>query len=79
MSMSDSLAPIPGGRRSPSWTQEAHAQFRARIAEQAAPAAPQQAAHPDMVVMHTDDGGVVVFTPNDKLVILAAERLKRGE
>jgi len=40
------------------------------------PAGPVRA-DPNMVLVTTEDGGVVVYPPSNKLAILAAERAKR--
>ncbi|MFZ2030918.1 MAG: hypothetical protein WAU68_11460 [Vitreimonas sp.] len=54
------------------------ASFRVHTAALSRPASPVRA-DPSMVLITTEDGGVVVYPPSDKLAILAAERTKRGK
>jgi hypothetical protein len=50
--------------------------FRVKTAALSRPAAPAKG-DPNMVLVTAPDGGVVVYPPSDKLVILAARRLPR--
>lgn len=75
--MSETLTPLPLHRSGPPLTLEARAFYRVRTAEILGPAAPASAS-PDIVLVEADDGGVVVFQPSSKLVILAAERNRRA-
>jgi hypothetical protein len=52
---------------------EATATYRVNTAALSRPAAPAQS-DPNLVLITTADGGVVVYPPSDKLVILAARR-----
>jgi hypothetical protein len=49
--------------------------FRVKTAALSRPAglAPE---HPNMVLLTAPDGGVIVYPPSEKLVILAARRLR---
>jgi hypothetical protein len=75
--MRETLAPLPLHRSGPPLTLEARAFYRVRTAEVLGPAAPVSVS-PDIVLMEAEDGGVVVFPPSSKLVILAAERNRRA-
>jgi hypothetical protein len=57
-------------------TLEAVNSFRVKTAALSRPAAPAKG-DPSMVLITTPDGGVVVYPPSDKLVILAARRLPK--
>ncbi|MGD9816510.1 MAG: hypothetical protein AB7Q23_02815 [Hyphomonadaceae bacterium] len=75
--MAQSLAPIPpsGGGHPP--TQEGITSFRVKTAALSRPAGPIQRPNPDLVLLTSEDGGLVVYPPSDKLVILAARRPSR--
>lgn len=75
--MASSLAPLPPRGGFPA-TLESVTSFRVKTAALSRPAAPLRA-DPDMVLITNADGGVVVYPPSDKLVILAAWRTKRKE
>jgi len=70
-----SLAPGPPPRGAPA-TQEGVSSFRMHTAALSRPAGPVRA-DPNMVLVTTEDGGVVVYPPSNKLAILAVERAKR--
>lgn len=73
--MSEPL-PLSPLRLSAPATLEAHALFRVKTAALSQPAAPAKA-DPTMVLVTGADGGVVVYQPSDKLIILAAHRPRR--
>jgi hypothetical protein len=76
MSSSDPLTlTLPRGGPPP--TLEARALFRLQIAAVCEPAglAPE---NPDIVMRQGADGGMVVYPPSDRLLILAAARLLRA-
>jgi hypothetical protein len=73
--MAQSLAPIPPRGGQPA-TLEGLASYRVKTAALSRPAAPAKG-DPSMVLITTPDGGVVVYPPSDKLVILAARRLPK--
>jgi hypothetical protein len=73
--MASSLAPVPPRGGFPA-TLESVTSFRVKTAALSRPAAPLRA-DPDMVLITNADGGVIVYPPSDKLVILAARRAKR--
>lgn len=77
--MATSLAPLPPRHGVPA-TLEAFASFRVKTAALSRPAAPARG-DPNVVLITDADGGVVVYPPSDKLVILAARRaaMFRGE
>ncbi len=77
--MAQSLAPIPpsGGGHPP--TQEGITSFRVKTAALSRPAGPIQRPNPDMVLLTSAEGGVVVYPPSEKLVILAARRSSRSK
>lgn len=50
--------------------------FRVKTAALSRPAAPMKG-DPNMVLLTAPDGGIVVYPPSDKLVILAGRRLPR--
>lgn len=70
--MSSSLAPMPPRGGFPA-TLEAVTSFRVKTAALSRPAAPISH-HNEMVVLTGADGGVVVYPPSEKLVILSAWR-----
>lgn len=70
--MSSSLAPLPPHGSQPA-TLEALTSFRVKTAALSRPAAPAPG-DPNMVLITTADGGVIVYPPSEKLVILAARR-----
>lgn len=70
--MASSLAPLPPRAGVPA-TLEAFASFRVKTAALSRPAAPARG-DPNVVLVTGADGGVVVYPPSDKLVILAARR-----
>ncbi|OQW58537.1 MAG: hypothetical protein A4S17_03640 [Proteobacteria bacterium HN_bin10] len=74
--MAQSLAPLPPRGDVPA-TLESMTSFRVKTAALSRPAAPAKG-DPNMVLVTAPDGGVVVYPPSDKLVILAARRLGRG-
>jgi hypothetical protein len=74
--MAQSLAPIPPHGGVPA-TLEAVSSFRVKTAALSRPAGPIQRPDPHMVLLTAPDGGVVVYPPSDKLVILAARRLPK--
>lgn len=71
--MASSLAPIPPRGGHPA-TLEAVSSFRVKTAALSRPAGQIQKPNPDMVLLTAEDGGVVVYPPSEKLVILAARR-----
>jgi hypothetical protein len=73
--MAQSLAPIPPRGGVPA-TLESMNSFRVKTAALSRPAAPAKG-DPNMVLITAPDGGVVVYPPSDKLVILAARRLPK--
>ena len=73
--MASSLAPSPPRGGVPA-TLEACSSFRVKTAALSRPAAPAKG-DPNMVLLTAADGGVVVYPPSDKLVILAGRR--RGQ
>lgn len=73
--MAQSLAPSPPRGVHPA-TLEGVASFRMKTAALSRPAAPMKG-DPNMVLITAADGGVVVYPPSEKLVILAARRLPR--
>jgi hypothetical protein len=73
--MASSLAPVPPRSGVPA-TLEAMSSFRVKTAALSRPAAPMKG-DPNMVLITAPDGGVVVYPPSDKLVILAARRLPK--
>jgi hypothetical protein len=72
--MASSLAPTPSISACPA-TLEALTSFRVKTAALSRPACPVRA-NPDMVLLTTKDGGVIVYPPSEKLIILAARRPK---
>jgi hypothetical protein len=78
--MAQSLAPTPP--RGPAHgdvpaTLESVSSFRVKTAALSRPAGPIQRPDPNMVLLTAPDGGVVVYPPSEKLVILAARRLPK--
>lgn len=71
--MASSLAPTPPTGRHPA-TLEGVSSFRVKTAGISRPAGPIQKPDPTMVLVTAPDGGVVVYPPSEKLVILAARR-----
>ncbi|MGE0741598.1 MAG: hypothetical protein AB7O98_09665 [Hyphomonadaceae bacterium] len=76
--MASTLAPIPPRGGAPA-TLEAVTSFRVKTAALSRPAGPIQKPDPNMVLITGEDGGVVVYPPSEKLVILAARRTRRTE
>jgi len=74
--MASSLAPTPPAGRHPA-TLEGVTSFRVKTAAISRPAAPMKA-DPTMVLVTGADGGVVVYPPSEKLVILAARRTPKS-
>ncbi len=74
--MASSLAPIPPRDGLPA-TLEAVSSFRVKTAALSRPAGQIQKPDPDMVLVTAPDGGVVVYPPSEKLVILAAKRSRK--
>ncbi len=73
--MAQSLAPLPPRGDHPA-TLEGMTSFRVKTAALSRPAAPMKG-DPNMVLLTAPDGGVVVYPPSEKLVILAARRLPK--
>jgi hypothetical protein len=73
--MASSLAPTPPAGRHPA-TLEGVTSFRVKTAGISRPAAPLKS-DPSIVLVTTPDGGVVVYPPSERLVILAARRARR--
>ena len=71
--MASSLAPLPPRGDHPA-TLEGMASFRVKTAALSRPAGPIQKPDADMVLLTAPDGGVVVYPPSEKLVILAGRR-----
>jgi len=57
-------------------TLEGMTSFRVKTAALSRPAAPAKG-DPNMVLVTAPDGGVVVYPPSNKLIILAARRLPK--
>lgn len=72
MSYLATAAPPPKGARLPA-TLEGNGTFCVKTAGISRPAAPMRG-DPTMVIVTAPDGGVVVYPPSEKLVILAAHR-----
>lgn len=70
--MSEPL-PLSPLRPSAPHTLEAHALFRVKTAALSQPAAPM-APHTEVVLITNADGGVIVYPPSERLIILAAAR-----
>jgi hypothetical protein len=73
--MASSLAPLPPAGRHPA-TLEGVSSFRVKTAAISRPAGPLQKPDPNMILVTAPDGGVIVYPPSEKLVILAAKRLR---
>ena len=71
--MAQSLSPLPPDNRHPA-TLEGVTSYRVKTAGISRPAGQLQKPNPDMVLITGADGGVVVYPPSEKLVILAAKR-----
>lgn len=71
--MAQSMAPMPPRDGQPA-TQEGVSSFRVKTAALSRPAGPIQKPDPNMVLVTAPDGGVVVYPPSEKLVILEARR-----
>jgi hypothetical protein len=67
--------PLPKGELPA--TLEGTTSFCVKTAALSRPAAPLKQPLSDAVLVTGADGGVVVYPPSDKLVILASERVKR--
>jgi hypothetical protein len=74
--MASSLAPLPPAGRHPA-TLEGVSSFRVKTAAISRPAGPLQKPDPNMILVTAPDGGVIVYPPSEKLVILAAKRLRK--
>jgi hypothetical protein len=74
--MASSLAPLPPAGRHPA-TLEGVSSFRVKTAAISRPAGPIQKPDPNMILVTAPDGGVIVYPPSEKLVILAAKRLRK--
>jgi hypothetical protein len=72
--MAQSLAPFAPRGGVPA-TLEQVSCFRVKAAALSRPAGPIQRPDPNMVLLTGPDGGLVVYPPSEKLVILAARRL----
>lgn len=73
--MGSSLAPLPPAGRHPA-TLEGVTSFRVKTAAISRPAGQLQKPNPDMVLVTSADGGVIVYPPSEKLAILAARRVR---
>jgi len=71
--VASSLAPLPPRGDQPA-TLEGMSSFRVKTAALSRPAGPIQKPNPDLVLVTAADGGVVVYPPSEKLIILAARR-----
>jgi len=76
--MASSLAPLPPRGDLPA-TLEATTSFRVKTAALSRPAGQIQKPNPDMVLLTSPDGGVVVYPPSEKLVILAGRRARKAK
>ncbi len=76
--MASSLAPTPPRGRHPA-TLEGVTSFRVKTAALSRPAGFIHKPSPDMVLVTAPDGGVVVYPPSDKLIILAARRAPQAK
>ena len=70
-------AALPPTKRELPATLEGTTSFCVKTAALSRPAAPMTQPVSDAVLVTGADGGVVVYPPSDKLVILATERVKR--
>lgn len=75
--MASSLAPLPPRNGFPA-TLESVTSYRVKTAALSRPAAPLRV-DPNMVLVTNPDGGVVVYPPSEKLVILAARRARKAK
>lgn len=75
--MASSLAPLPPTGREQPATLEGVTSFRVKTAAISRPAGQLQKPNPDMILVTSEDGGVVVYPPSEKLIILAARRLRK--
>ena len=75
--MAQSLAPLPPRGGHPPATLEGMTSFRVKTAALSRAAAPMRG-DPDMVLVTAPDGGVVVYPPSNKLIILAGRRRMRA-
>ena len=71
--MASSLAPMPPTGRHPA-TLEGVTSFRVKTAALSRPAGFIQKPSADVVLVTAPDGGVVVYPPSEKLIILASRR-----
>jgi hypothetical protein len=76
--MASSLAPLPPRGGHPD-TLEGVTSFRVKTAALSRPVGFIQKPSADMVLVTAEDGGVVVYPPSEKLVILASRRKPRPE
>ena len=74
--MAQSMAPLPPRGGYPA-TLEGVTSFRVKTAALSRPAGQIHKPNPDMVLVTAEDGGVVVYPPSEKLVILASRRNQR--
>jgi hypothetical protein len=70
-------AALPPGKRELPATLEGATTFCVKTAALSRPAAPMNQPLSDAVLVTGADGGVVIYPPSEKLVILASERVKR--
>ncbi len=71
--MAQSMAPLPPRGGHPA-TMEGMNSFRVKTAALSRPVGFIQKPNPDMVLVTSEDGGVVVYPPSEKLIILAGRR-----
>lgn len=76
--MSWSVAAVPPPKGKLPATLEGTGSFCVKTAALLRPAAPISQPVSDAVLVTGEDGGVIVYPPSDKLVILAAERGRRA-
>jgi hypothetical protein len=76
--MASSLAPLPPTGRHPA-TLEGVTSFRVKTAALSRPAGFIQKPSADVVLVTAPDGGVVVYPPSEKLIILASRRKPKPE
>lgn len=77
--MSWSSAAVPPTKRELPATLEGASTFCVKTAALSRPAAPVREPVSDAILITGADGGVVVYPPSDRLVILATERSKRRQ
>ena len=77
--MSWSSAAVPPAKRELPATLEGSSTFCVKTAALSRPAAPVREPVSDAVLVTGADGGVVVYPPSDRLIILATERSKRRQ